>query len=139
MRAGIALSDADRQDWLRSLANELRERTTGVVLTCSALKLRYRDMLRESAPGLRFAYLEITREEARRRLLARSQHFFPAELLDSQFDALEIPLNEAGVLRLDASHPLPALVEQTVQWLTKDSGVDLANEEDLTNDEGPRR
>jgi gluconokinase len=125
MRAGVPLSDADREGWLRSLAQELRRRRDGAVLTCSALKLRYRDILRAASPGLAFVFLDIAEEDARSRVGARGQHFFPPALLQSQFATLEPPLDEAGVLRLDAGLPLPALVNQTVEWLTGNSGFPI--------------
>jgi gluconokinase len=122
MRAGVPLSDADREGWLRSLAQELQWRRDGAVLTCSALKCSYRDILRAASPGLAFVFLEISQDEALRRVRARGQHFFPPELLQSQFATLEPPLDEAGVLRLDAGLPLPMLVNQTVEWLSGNSG-----------------
>ena len=76
MHAGVPLSDADREGWLRSLARELQQRPHGAVLTCSALKRTYRDLLRAASPGLAFVFLDISEEEALRRLRARGQHFF---------------------------------------------------------------
>ena len=122
MRTGVPLSDADREGWLRSLARELQQRPDGAVLTCSALKRRYRDLLRAASPQLAFIFLEISEDEALRRVRARPQHFFPPELLQSQFAALEPPIDEPGVLRLDAVLPLQNLVDQTVTWLTRNSG-----------------
>jgi len=122
MRAGVPLSDADREGWLQSLARELEKREGRAVLTCSALKRSYRDLLRSASPGLGFVFLEIAEEEALRRVGQRGQHFFPPELLQSQFAALETPLHEAGVLRLDATLSLPTLTDQTVEWLTGNSG-----------------
>ena len=122
MRAGVALSDADRAGWLQSLARELQRHPDGAVLTCSALKRSYRDLLRGASPGLAFVFLDVSQEEALRRVGARGQHFFPPELLQSQFAALEAPTNEPGVLRLDAGLPLPALTDQTVAWLSGNSG-----------------
>lgn len=56
MRGGIPLSDDDRAAWLDTLAEQLQAHAEGVVLTCSALKLRYRDRLRAAVPGLRFVF-----------------------------------------------------------------------------------
>ena len=117
MRQGIALTDADRAGWLDELAKELRARPQGLVLTCSALRRAYRDQLRSAVPGLRFVYLEISRDEALARVAARSSHFFSASLVDSQFATLEPPLGEPGVLRLDASLPLPRLKSEATVWL----------------------
>lgn len=118
MRRGIALTDADREGWLRTLGDRLRESPGGVVLTCSALKRAYRDRLREAAPGLRFVFLDIGREDARARVAARAPaHFFSPSLIDSQFATLESPEGEPGVLRVDALAPLPGLVTEVGDWL----------------------
>lgn len=118
MSEGIALNDADRADWLATLGAELQKHSAGVVLTCSALKRAYRDRLREAVPTLLFVFLEIDREEAQRRVVARSaSHFFSASLVDNQFATLESPVGEAGVLALKATEPLPVLLAQLLQWL----------------------
>jgi gluconokinase len=122
MHAGVPLSDADRMGWLRSLARELQRHPAGAVLACSALKRSYRDILRAASPGLAFVFLDISEEEALWRVSARGDHFFPPELLQSQFDALEAPVDEPRILSLDAGLPLPSLVDQTVAWLTTNSG-----------------
>lgn len=123
MRAGVALSDADRTGWLRSLAQELQRHAGGAVLTCSALKRSYRDLLRAASPGLAFVFLDISEDEALWRVSSRGQHFFPPQLLQSQFESLEPPLDEPRVLPLDAGRPLHDLVDQTVDWLTSNSGL----------------
>jgi gluconokinase len=87
MRSGIALTDADRADWLDTLGRELRSRP-GAVLTCSALKAAYRDRLRAAAPGLRFAWLELDAAAAQARVAERASHFFPAGLVATQFAAV---------------------------------------------------
>ena len=117
MRAGVPLSDSDRAAWLHTLAAELAQRPEGVVLTCSSLKRRYRERLRADAPGLRFAFLRLTREQSRERVAQRAGHVFPVSLVDSQFEALEDPSAEAGVLALDAMRPLDELVDEVLQWL----------------------
>lgn len=119
MAQGIALTDADRDGWLNTLSALLRAHPKGVALSCSALKRAYRDRLRQAAPGLRFAFLDISRAEAQARVLARApSHFFSSTLIDSQFATLENPCNEAGVLRLDALSPLTELQVQVTDWLT---------------------
>lgn len=121
MAQGIALTDADRQDWLATLGRLLQAHPQGVVLTCSALKRAYRDQLRAASPGLRFAFLEITPAVAAQRVAARPSHFFAASLVDSQFATLESPVGEPGVLRLDAELPLSALQQQVQQWLQQET------------------
>jgi len=117
MRAGVPLTDADRAGWLAKLAQELRAHPEGCVLTCSALRLSYRERLRSASPGLRFAFLDITPEEAQARVAARSAHFFSPSLVDNQFATLESPLGEPGVLRLDATAPLSQLQAEVSAWL----------------------
>ena len=106
MSAGHPLNDDDRAGWLDILCNELRRSLKAgehPVLTCSALKKKYRDHLREAAPGLGFVFLELTREVAADRVSHRPGHFMPASLIDSQFAALESPTNESLVLTLNAA------------------------------------
>jgi len=117
MRSGIALSDDDRQTWLDTLAAQLQAHPAGVVLTCSALRQRYRDRLRAAVPSLRFVFLSLTQDQARERVAARPGHLFPVSLVASQFETLEDPSHEAGVLRVDATRPLVELGGQVQQWL----------------------
>ena len=119
MRRGIALDDADRADWLDLLGEQLRAHPERVVLTCSALKRSYRDQLRLASPGLKFAFLRIDPVHAMRRVSARaSAHLFPPSLVASQFEALESPEGEPGVLVLNAMAPLDQIVEAVVTWTT---------------------
>lgn len=118
MQAGIPLTDTDRAGWLDTLAQLLAAHAPGgCVMTCSALKQRYRDQLRQAAPGLRFIFLAIQPDQALARVSQRSDHFFAPGLVSSQFEALEDPSAEPGVLRLDADHPLPLLQAQALAWL----------------------
>lgn len=118
MSQGIALTDADRDGWLATLSDQLRAHPEGVVLTCSALKRAYRERLRQAAPGLRFVFLDISREQAQARVAARAQHFFSSSsLVDSQFATLEVPTGETGVLRVDALQPLAQLQADVTAWL----------------------
>ena len=121
MAQGIALTDADRKDWLDTLGRLLQAQPQGVVMTCSALKRAYREQLRAASPGLRFVFLDITPAAAARRVAARPGHFFAASLVDSQFATLESPVGEPGVLRLDAERPLTVLQEQVQHWLQKET------------------
>lgn len=94
MAAGIPLTDEDRHGWLLALAQELRlarEASQGVVVACSALKRRYRDLLRTGDDGVGFVFLSTTADELRARLATRAGHFMPPSLIDSQLDALEPP------------------------------------------------
>ena len=118
MRAAIPLDDADREAWLESLCAQLRSHERGAVLSCSALKRRYREQLRAARSPLHFVFLDIDRESARARVAARvAAHPFPAALIDSQFVALEAPLAEPHTLRIAALQPPAALSGQVLAWL----------------------
>jgi len=117
MQQGIALTDDDRADWLLSLGRELARHPEGAVLTCSALKRAYRDTLRAAVPGLRFVHLAITEAESLRRVARRTDHFYPPSLVASQFEALQDPVAEAGVLQLDATAPVEKLAGEAVAWV----------------------
>lgn len=118
MRQGLALTDADRADWLAALGQALEHHAAGAVLTCSALKRAYRDRLRRHAPGLRFVFLDVDARTAHERVTQRAtQHLFPASLVASQFAALESPIGEPGVLRVDATQTPEHLRDIIVDWL----------------------
>ena len=104
MAAGIALNDEDRQGWLERLAQRLTQASAShsLVLTCSALKHKYREQLR-SAQRLGFVFLELTPEVAADRVAHRPGHFMPKTLIDSQFATLESPADEPLVLTLNAA------------------------------------
>ena len=94
MSRGVPLTDDDRARWLRSLAARIREAKdagTGLVISCSALKRSYRDILRAEASDLRFVFLKGERALIAERLAGRRGHFMPLSLLDSQFATLEEP------------------------------------------------
>ncbi|WP_432378899.1 gluconokinase [Duganella sp. P38] len=115
MSAGLPLNDDDRADWLLALQAQIsaaRARGEGLVVSCSSLKRRYRDLLRQGDPALRFAHLNGPQELISSRMRARVGHYMPPSLLDSQFRDLE-PLqpDEAG-LTLDIETPPVDLVTQ---------------------------
>ncbi|MCC2973625.1 gluconokinase [Massilia sp. IC2-476] len=104
MSAGQPLDDEDRRDWLRALREQIgraREQGKGLVVSCSALKRSYRDLLREGDPALRFVHLDGPRALIAERLAARRNHYMPPHLLDSQLAALEPLDGEEDGLRLD--------------------------------------
>ncbi|MDF0731724.1 gluconokinase [Pseudomonas entomophila] len=120
MSAGTPLDDNDRAGWLVRLGQELQASIQAgerPILTCSALKRRYRETLRAAVPGLGFVFLELTPAEAEKRVLARPGHFMPASLIDSQFAALEAPHGEPLTLALDASQSIDTLAERVHAWL----------------------
>ena len=120
MAAGIALTDADRQGWLETLAGQLRDAAQArrrVVLGCSALKRRYRDTLRSGASGLRLVHLHGTRELLAKRLAERRGHYMPASLLDSQLATLEPPGPDDRAITLDIELATDTLVQTALAQL----------------------
>lgn len=117
MRHGVPLTDADRAGWLDTLAQQLGLHPAGLVLTCSALKRRYRDHLRAARPDLHFVFLDVTPTQAAQRVAGRGDsHFFSTSLVQSQFATLESPVGEPGVLALDASLALDELLDRVNRW-----------------------
>ena len=109
MRAGLALTDADRWPWLDLVAQDLAARAP-VIIGCSALKRIYRDRIRASAGGpVTFVHLAGSRAVIEARMAARKGHYMPVSLLDSQFATLEPPGPEEA-LRVDIDQPLEAVV-----------------------------
>lgn len=117
MQQGVALTDADRVDWLRMLGAELASHKQGAVLTCSALKADYRHALRQSVSPLYFVHLAISEAESLRRVASRPGHFYPPSLVASQFEALQDPANEPCVLVLDGQMALDALAVAATDWV----------------------
>ena len=122
MRRGIALDDADRWPWLEILSAEIdRWLAAGrtVVLACSALKQRYRDILAKGRPGVRFVHLEGDKGLLRLRLDRRRGHYMPASLLDSQFATLEAP---ADAVTVDVARSPKAIVADILDQLADHGG-----------------
>ena len=104
MAAGIALTDEDRRGWLESLAGRLASASaegSGLVISCSALKRSYRDILRSGAPDLLIVHLRGDYDLLAIRMATRPGHYMPSSLLDSQFATLEPPDAEENALTLD--------------------------------------
>jgi carbohydrate kinase (thermoresistant glucokinase family) len=124
MAAGRPLTDADRQGWLLVLQERIRvaqQRGQALVLSCSALKRRYRDLLRAGDPKLVFVHLAGEPALIAARMQARSGHFMPPALLESQLRDLE-PLqgDESGV-RLDIRRTPQQLSLDAMQWATPEN------------------
>jgi gluconokinase len=98
MASGTPLTDADRLPWLRRIAQRIDATDGDQVVTCSALRRQYRDILRTANARVRFLHLAGTRDTIGSRLDARTDHFMPATLLASQILALEpLAADEDGV------------------------------------------
>lgn len=123
MHAGHALDDDDRWPWLRSLrdwmADEIASGRSAVV-TCSALKRSYRDLLREAGPEVRFLHLAASEELIGERLSHREGHFMPSSLLRSQFETLE-PLTQdeldAGSVEVSVDGGVPQVITRSLAAL----------------------
>jgi len=120
MHAGIPLTDEDRAPWLVSLhdviASWVRNGQNGI-MTCSALKQAYRDVLTKNIPeGIcRFVLLEVPIAVLRQRIESRPGHFMNPDLLQSQLDTLELPQN---ALRVDATGPPQVVAQNILSQLT---------------------
>jgi gluconokinase len=117
MRAGVALTDADRRPWLDRIADWIRAHPDGIV-TCSALRRSYRDVLRRTDDAdVRYVWLDGTREQLAARLTARVGHYMPAGLLDSQLATLEPPGTDENVIRVDIGRPTAAQADAVIAAL----------------------
>jgi gluconokinase len=120
MAAGIPLTDDDRWPWLAAIGAWMDARIaaggSGVV-ACSALKRRYRDRLLDGRPEVRLVFLDVSRDEDLARLRARSGHFFPAGLMDSQFADLQPPAPDEEALVLAARESPDELVSEIISGL----------------------
>jgi gluconokinase len=117
MKHGIPLNDDDRVPWLKRLHDELLNQLAeghSVILACSALKESYRDALRDHVSPLAFVHLDVDAETIRNRLQHRTAHFFPKELLESQFATLEKPKD---AIIVDARKTLDEVVDQVIHSL----------------------
>ena len=126
MRAGIPLDDADRAPWLQRLADWIGEQEAAgesCVLTCSALARRYRDALRVGNESVWFVHVDVPADVLAERLAARTGHYMPASLLDSQLAALE-PLgdDEPGVTVPGTGSP-DDVVDAVLAVLARERGV----------------
>jgi gluconokinase len=121
MTAGHALDDDDRYPWLETIGEWLvAHEADGGVMSCSALKRKYRDQLRHHEPRTQFLLLHGTLEVITRRQASRPGHFMPASLLQSQFDTLE-PLapDENGVV-VDVDQSIDAIVNEYASTLPEE-------------------
>ncbi len=100
MRSGLPLTDEDRLPWLNSMRVKIEEQMSsggGAIFACSALKDSYRQILMKSDSTITLIHLSGSKEKLRERATARVHQYMPASLLDSQFEALEIPKNAFAV------------------------------------------
>ncbi|KAG5664177.1 hypothetical protein HG530_005043 [Fusarium avenaceum] len=124
MANGVPLTDADRWDWLTALReesiNQLNAGSNGVVLTCSALKRKYRDVIRvagyyDHRIQIHFVFLDAPEELLLARVTQRQNHYMGANMVHSQFDILERPLaDEKDVITIDVSRPIEEVEQEAL-------------------------
>lgn len=114
MKSGHPLVDADRMPWLNILEKKIAQKASNsqsFVMSCSALKIRYRDVLRKGG-NIIFLFLNVAEKVVAERLNNRKHHFMPAALLHSQIETLEYPQeNERDIIEIDASQTPEKIVE----------------------------
>jgi len=112
MRAGRPLDDQDRLPWLRAVGEWLAAHPQGGVVSCSALRRTYRDLLRDAAPDTVFLHLAGDADVVTARVAERADHFMPASLVGSQLELLEpLRADEAGLVA-DLTRPVDDLVDE---------------------------
>ncbi|SFR37365.1 gluconokinase [Litoreibacter janthinus] len=118
MAAGTPLDDSDRAPWLDRVGAALAEADGPTLIGCSALKLSYRDRIRAVCPETRFAHLAGTREVIEARMSARTGHFMPVSLLDSQFATLEPLQPQEDGFAVDIAQEFEDVVGEMVERLS---------------------
>lgn len=134
MSSGIPLQDEDRWEWLervgRRVGNDARV-SGAAVITCSALKRSYRDLIRRSAncPTL-FVVLIGSKEVIVDRVARRKGHYMPSSLVDSQFSSFEQPEADEHALILSSTDSRASLLHQALGWLTSQGAIGDADQID---------
>ena len=122
MRAGTALTDEDRWPWLRAIADWIggceRDGVDGVV-TCSALRRRYRDVLRDGHPSVNFVHLTLGPAALEERLASREGHYMPASLLASQLETLEPLGSDEPGFEIDADRSPSEIATAIARWVAR--------------------
>lgn len=122
MASGVALTDQDREEWLELLSQRIaqaRHAGRGAVVSCSALKRSYRDVLRRGAPELLFVHLSGDPALLAARTRQRTGHYMPASLLPSQLQTLEPPEPDEAALTVDVAASPQVIVRQVLAALAQ--------------------
>src|SRR5579864_3117503 len=125
MQSGTPLTDADRLPWLHKIADEIdawRARHESGVLTCSALKRSYRDIIIDGRSDVALVYLKGSYDLIHRRMAARHGHFMPVALLDSQFATLEEPTPDEHPITVDVGSRPAEIASEIVDQLQERYG-----------------
>jgi gluconokinase len=126
MSAGIPLDDADRQPWLEKIRDWITDHAKAgrnVVITCSALKRSYRDILASAEADVRFVELVADKKLVAERMAKRKGHFMPASLLDSQFATLEVLQPDETGVKITVDAPPETVVERALAGLALNSHI----------------
>jgi len=118
MRGGVPLTDEDRAPWLAAIASYIDDAIASgklAVVTCSALKRRYRDVIIGSRPGVALVYLKGDYDTIAKRIAARPHHYMPVSLLKSQFEALEEPAGPEDAIVVSVDLPPDEIVREILQ------------------------
>lgn len=121
MSRGEPLDDEDRRPWLEAIARDMADRERegrSAVVTCSALKRSYRDVLRSAVPSLRIVYLTASRELIADRMAERRGHFMPPALLNSQIATLEPPTADEGAIAVSVDNGPDEIINEIRRRLT---------------------
>ena len=132
MHAGIPLVDEDRWPWLRRLAGWIGEHEAAgrsAVVTCSALKRRYRDLLREGHPAVWFAHVRADPSLIQRRVEVRRGHYMPPSLLSSQLEILEPLADDEPGAQISGVAPAAEVAESVLEALSRERGLHLSSRE----------
>ena len=132
MRAGNPLDDDDRWPWLRTLAawiGEHEKAGRNVVVTCSALKRCYRDLLCDGHPSVWFAHVTADPELIRERMEHRTNHYMPPSLLDSQLATLEPLEDDEPGARISGAGAPASVVDELLAVLDSERGLHLSTQE----------
>ena len=127
MHGGTPLTDADRMPWLHKIAEEIdgwRAQGESGVLTCSALKRSYRDIIIGGRPDVTLVYLKGSHDLIRRRMAARHEHFMPVALLDSQFATLQEPTPDEHPIVVDVGSRPAEIAAEIMHELEQRYGND---------------
>ena len=131
MHSGTPLTDADRLPWLHKIAEEIdgwRKRGESGVLTCSALKRSYRDIIIGNRSDVTLVYLKGSHDLIHRRMAARHEHYMPLALLDSQFATLQEPTPDEHPIAVDVGGRPAEIAEEIVHQLEQRQRGDRRNE-----------
>jgi len=120
MRAGIPLTDDDRWPWLHAIANDIDRKVDAgkpIVISCSALKRSYRQILVHGRHDARIVFLKGSRDLIARRLANRRDHFMPATLLDSQLTTLEEPEADEPAITVNIDATVDDIINDIIRRL----------------------